>query len=269
VTNFVAALTLGSALVLALAPSALAQTPICETRGVAVSVDFPSGGRHACTIAANGDIVLTVPPEAEPINSSPWYAFRLSAAEPTRVNVALDYGAYEHRYAPKIARDGQVWEVLAARSVRVARGGHRATLRLQLGAGDTFVAGQPIDTSEAMLSWMRATLDPVEFTEFEYGRSVDGRALIGFVSGPVGAPLVVALTRQLPPETTGAAAFRAFVARFADDSTEAHVFREATGWFWRRRRTRTGWRADIGGSMSGASTSTVIGGRLHSRKRGR
>jgi hypothetical protein len=114
VTNFVAALTLASTLVLALAPSAQAQTPICETRGVAVSVDFSSGGRHACTIAVNGDIVLTVSPEAEPINSSPWYAFRLSAAEPTRVNVALDYGAYEHRYAPKIARDGQAWEVLAA-----------------------------------------------------------------------------------------------------------------------------------------------------------
>jgi Zinc carboxypeptidase len=218
-------LALALAFVVARAPDVSAQTPICETRGVQVSVDFPMGGRHACTISTNGEIVLSVLPEAEPINPSPWYAFRLTAAHALRVNVTLEYGAYKHRYAPRITRDGQTWTALAARRVRVKRDGHRAVLRLELPQGDSLIAGQPIQTTEAMLAWMRTTLAPAAFTEIEYGHSHDGRPLIAFTAGPRDAPLVVALTRQHPPETTGAGAFRAFVARLADDSAAAVAFR--------------------------------------------
>jgi hypothetical protein len=75
-----------------------------------------------------------------------------------------------------------------------------------------------------MHAWMRAALEGRGFEEVEYGRSVDGRPLIGYVGGE-GAELVVAITRQHPPETTGAAAFRAFVTRILSDTPEAHAFR--------------------------------------------
>ena len=206
-----------------LAP-ALAQTPICETRGVRVSVDFPGGGRHVCRVPADGEIVLDVVPEGEPINSSPWYAFRLDAAAPASVRVTLDYGAHEHRYAPKLTRDTVRWRSVAPRDVVVAADERRATITLALEPGATFVAAQPIETPEAVRAWARAMLAPHRFEEVEYGRSHDGRPLFAYRGGG-GSDLVVALARQHPPETTGAVAFRAFVERIMSDMPQARAFR--------------------------------------------
>jgi hypothetical protein len=208
------------AIAFAAAP-ANAQTPICATAKVSVSVDFPSGGRHACRIV-DGEIVLAVEPEGRPINPSPWYAFRLDASRRTQARVVLDYGADEHRYAPQTTRDGRTWRALAARDVNVSSDEHRATLRLSLREGATFVAAQPIVTPDAMHGWARALAQPAGFEEVEYGRSIDGRPLIAFRGGS-GSDLVVAITRQHPPETTGAAAFRAFTERML--SSDAAAFR--------------------------------------------
>jgi hypothetical protein len=217
-----AALTL---LALALAPDVAAQTPICESRGVQVSVDFPSGGRHLCRIADNGEIIIDVVPEGTPINGSPWYAFRLDAAERTEVRVSLDYGAHEHRYTPKLTRDGVNWRSVPQRRVLVAADERRASMNLQLDAGTTFIAAQPIETPSAVHAWARATLAPHSFEQVEYGRSIDGHELIGYRGG-AGDKLVVAITRQHPPETTGAVAFRAFVERLMSNTPEARAFRE-------------------------------------------
>ncbi len=98
-------------------------------------------------------------------------------------------------------------------------------MRLNIPAGATFIAAQPIETPAAMLDWTRQTLGSLGFEEIEYGRSTDNRPLIGFVGG-AGEELVVALTRQHPPETTGSAAFRAFVQHIASDRPEAIAFRQ-------------------------------------------
>lgn len=203
-----------------------AQTPICESRGVQVSVDFPSGGRHTCRVADNGEIILDVTPEATPINGSPWYAFRLDAAESTDVRISLDYGTYEHRYSPKMTRDGVNWRSVPPRRVTVAADERRASMNLRLDAGTTFIAAQPIETPSAVHAWARATLAPHMFEQVEYGRSIDGNPLIGYRGGS-GEDLVVAITRQHPPETTGAVAFRAFVERIMSDGPQARAFRES------------------------------------------
>jgi cytosolic carboxypeptidase protein 6 len=215
--------TLFAAALLA-APQALAQTTICETNGVRVSVDFPSGGRHTCRVS-DGEIVLDVIPEGTPINGSPWYAFRLDADHDARLRVTLDYGTYEHRYSPKFTRDGVSWASVRQRDVVVAADERRASMTLSLEAGTTFVAAQPILTPNAMHDWARATLAPHRFEQVEYGRSVDGQPLIAYRGGD-GPQLIYAMTRQHPPETTGAVAFRAFVERIMSDAAEARAFRE-------------------------------------------
>lgn len=206
------------------APAARAQTPICEVNGVVVSVDFPSGGRHTCRVTDAGEIILDVTPEGRPINGSPWYAFRLDAAADTTARITLDYGSYEHRYAPKYTRDGANWASVRSRDVVVSQDERRATMNLNVRQGTTFIAAQPIETPAAVHAWARATLAPHRFEQVEYGRSVDGQPLIGYRGGD-GDDLVVALTRQHPPETTGAVAFRAFVERLMSDSPQAQAFR--------------------------------------------
>lgn len=201
-----------------------AQTPICATATASISVDFPTGGRHGCRIEDERNITLTVPPEGRPINSSPWYAFRIDASARTRLNVTLDYDYTEHRYPPHFTRDGVTWRPIAPSDVLIDDANHRATLRLHLAPGTTFIAGQPILTTGAMHDWVRTQVAGEGFETIEYGRSIDGAPLVAYVGGD-GPELVVAITRQHPPETTGAAAFRAFVARIMSDDEQARAFR--------------------------------------------
>jgi cytosolic carboxypeptidase protein 6 len=206
------------------APATQAQTPICEANGVRVSVDFPAGGRHPCRVTDAGEIVLDVMPEGRPINGSPWYAFRLDANADTRARITLDYGDYEHRYAPKYTRDGTNWASVRRRDVIVSPDERRVTMSLSVREGTTFITAQPIETPNAVHGWARATLAAHRFEQVEYGRSIDGHPLIGYRGGE-GSDLVVAITRQHPPETTGAVAFRAFVERIMSDTPEARAFR--------------------------------------------
>jgi len=208
----------------AFATPALAQTPICESRGVQVSVDFPSGGRHTCRVGENGDVTLAVVPEGTPINGSPWYAFRLDAAAATDLRVVLDYGEYEHRYSPKLTRDGATWRSVPRRDVAVAADERRASMNLRLEPGATFIAAQPIETPTAVHAWAQQVIVPRGFEAIEYGRSIDDRPLIAYRAG-TGTDLVVAMTRQHPPETSGAVAFRTFVETIMADTPQANAFR--------------------------------------------
>ncbi|MEZ6023704.1 MAG: hypothetical protein R3C16_09915 [Hyphomonadaceae bacterium] len=159
-----------------------AQTPICEASGVQVSVDFTSGGRHTCRVADNGEIILDVTPEGQPINPSPYYAFRLDAQQRTRLRITLDYGEYEHRYAPKYTHDGVNWRSVPPRMLVVAADEHRATMTLNVEPGLTVVSAQPIETPAAMHAWARATLAPHAFEQVQYGTSIDGAPLIGIAA---------------------------------------------------------------------------------------
>ena len=218
-------LWLFGALALYLSPGgARAQTPICQSAGVQVSIDFTSGGRHTCRVTGAGEVILDVIPEGSPINGSPWYAFRLDAAERTSLRITLDYGQYEHRYTPKLTRDGASWRAVSPRDVVVAADARRASINLTVDAGMTVIAAQPIETPAAIHAWAGATLAPHAFEQVQYGTSTDGQALIGY-SGGEGADLIVAMTRQHPPETTGSVAFRAFVEHIMSDTPKAQAFR--------------------------------------------
>lgn len=211
-------------LLLAACATTPAAPPLCATDGVRLDVGFEGAGQHECMSAAEGRFELSVTPEAAEINPSPWYAFRLHAASPREISVTLDYGGYDHRYAPKLSQDGVSWRALESARVSADDEAGTATLQLSLPAGTTFVAAQPVITPGETLAWARRTLARAGFEEIEYGRSVEGRPLVGFTGG-AGDDLIVAFTRQHPPELTGAAAFRAFVETLAADSDDARAFR--------------------------------------------
>jgi hypothetical protein len=53
--------------------------PVCEPAGFKVLTDFQGGNINGCEFAPDGRLTISVAPENQPINSSPWYAFRLLA----------------------------------------------------------------------------------------------------------------------------------------------------------------------------------------------
>lgn len=204
--------------------SPINQAHECLVSGVRISADFTSGGRHDCNVKGT-EATLTVEPETLPINHSPWYAFRLDAETTTSITVVLEYAEATHRYHPHVSNSDGVWSRLDPQFVAIDPDGKRARLTLTPKAGQPiYVAAQPIETTEAAHAFMRETL-PAGFSAVEYGRSIDGAPLIGYVAGD-GPDLIVALTRQHPPEVTGAQAFRAFVKKITAEAPDAQAFRQ-------------------------------------------
>lgn len=188
---------------------------LCASHDVSVFADFPGAGRHDCVIAPDGSIIVSVdhePSVADGINPSPWYALRLHAARPGVQTLVLDYTDYKHRYSPEISRDRETWRSVREEVVLLSEDETRAVLALDLSRGDTWLAGQPVVTANEQVRWARSQMSSAGFAEVEYGRSEQGRPLVGFVGGNANAKeMIVAITRQHPPETTGQDAFRGFV----------------------------------------------------------
>ena len=201
----------------------ISREAICVGHGITVDAAFPTAGRHDCIVGPDGSIVVSVdhePALVEGINPSPWFAFRMRSDAPRTVSVTLDYTDYEHRYAPYVSTDGANWRLLDAGRISLNGKKTRATLKLDLPKGTLWVAGQPLSPARDNIDWTRRTLAGQGFTEAQYGKSLEGRPLIGFTGGG-GIDAIVILTRQHPPETTGQEGYRGFVERLVKRDDEA------------------------------------------------
>ncbi len=201
---------------------------LCHGAGLVIDTDFAAAGRHACVITPDGAVIVSVdhePTVVEGINPSPWFAFRVTSDTARQTSVTLDYTDYTHRYAPYVSADGRAWTPLAAGSTTLNERKTRATLKLDLPKGVTWVAGQPVSSAEDNLNWTRSALAGRGFEEKRYGKSLEGRDLIGFVGGG-GIDAIVILTRQHPPETRGQDAYRGFLERLLKrNDAAANTFR--------------------------------------------
>ncbi|MEZ6031113.1 MAG: M14 family zinc carboxypeptidase [Hyphomonadaceae bacterium] len=224
--------TLAIAAVFALGACSMLEAPppqgICASGAFYIDIAFPAAGRHDCVIAPDASVVVSVdhePTLTEGINPSPWFAFRINSQTARSLTVTLDYTDYKHRYRPYISRDGASWTALPDTAVVLNERETRATINLDIQPGVTWVAGQPLSPSRNNIDWTRRALAGAGFTEVEYGRSLEGRPLVGFVGGG-GIDAIVALTRQHPPETTGQEAYRGFVERLITrNDSKAVAFR--------------------------------------------
>lgn len=210
----------------------LLPAPLCAGDGLAIHADFPAAGRHDCVIAPDGSVIISVdhePAVIEGINPSPWFAFRIAPDSQRSATVVLDYTDYTHRYRPHVSSDGLTWTQLPDDSVTLNERRTRASVQLDVAPPGLWVAGQPLSPASANLDWTRSMVVPRGFSEVEYGRSLKRRSLTGFLGGGEGGDgLIVALTRQHPPETTGQDAFQGFVERLVTrDDQRARDFRAA------------------------------------------
>lgn len=230
-------LALAAALALAACQSAPISIPfmgpsppqgVCHGAGLVIDTDFAAAGRHACVIAPDGGVIISVdhePAVVEGINPSPWFAFRVVSDAARQASITLDYTDYTHRYAPYVSADGRAWTRLPPSDVTLNERKTRATLKLALAKGVTWVAGQPLSPAEDNINWTRNALAGRGFEEKRYGKSLEGRDLVGFVGGG-GIDAVVVLTRQHPPETSGQDAYRGFLERLLKrNDAAANTFR--------------------------------------------
>lgn len=200
---------------LVVAACATGPSPDVDDR-VEVRTDFPAGSQLAEVTSRGDSVHVRIVPEAEPINPSPWYALAIRAEQSTDLDLVLDYGRYRHRYRPWISRADGGWELVADDRVSLVGDGEQARIRVDVSAGHTIVAAQPIVDGGVYEAWYQAWFahNPGLVRE-TVGQSSDGRDLDAFTlladEPRSDRPLLITLGRQHPPEVTGAFALDGFV----------------------------------------------------------
>lgn len=195
--------------------------------GVTFSADFPRARLTECKLLAQGEYDLAVRPEDLPVNNSPWFAFKVTAAKESSIVAHLRCIGCTLRYRPKISTDGNQWVMLPEEAFTEGPQEHECTLKLEVGPNPLWVAAQePVSTAE-MKAWGR-TLERLPFvTMSEFGKSIRGTALWKLDIGKTDAKRHVSIIgRQHPPETTGSLALMRFIEEIAGDSEMARQFRE-------------------------------------------
>ncbi len=187
-----------------------------------------------------GNYVLTIMPENEPVNMSPWYAFKVWSARNRDINVKLVYPDFaRHRYDPKISRDGRTWSTLERARITDVEPGEGTTgarsrpksviLRLAVTRDPLWVSAQELQTSKHVFEWMDALTKRSGSAISEIGKSREGRPLRMITIGnPNARNKMLVISRQHPPEVTGYFAMQAFVEKIVDGSELSKQFRR--GW---------------------------------------
>lgn len=158
--------------------------------------------------------VVQIKPENEPINWSPWYAFKMWSKKDTTVQVILDFMDYKSRYWPKYSYDHKEWQRFSTSDFILGVDSTKVSLQLKLTKKPIWVAAQEIQSSTEVGSWLQQLKKRGKGDLKVAGVSKLGRDIpvIEFIQSPQ-HPTVVLLSRQHPPEVTGYLALQPFVER--------------------------------------------------------
>ncbi len=209
-----------------------------EVEGIFLSNQFK--GARLNGVSISGDtLTIRIEAENQPINTSPWYAFKIWSSSSKDVVLHFNYVNGLHRYFPKLSSDGIQWSPMDSSSFqldmnsrRIAFMGQtgdsvitrsRSFAKISIGPDVIWVSGQEIIDSENNTTW---------------ANSIDGeKTMIG--ESPMGAPIwkmdignidskkvLLVFSRQHPPEVTGNLAMRSFIEEIAGDSKLAKKFRK-------------------------------------------
>jgi cytosolic carboxypeptidase protein 6 len=198
--------------------------------GVTFDSQFATARLSECSRLGPDLYAAVTRPENRPINPSPWFAFRVRSATAKTITVQLTCEGTRLRYQPKISVDATHWVDLPAGAFTPGPNPEEGTLRLEVGPEPLWVAAQEIVSGDALEAWSR-TLERLPFvTRAEIGRSLRGKPLykldIDATLNGDKAGVIVLISRQHPPETTGSKALMRFVETVAADTPLARSFRE-------------------------------------------
>ncbi len=170
----------------------------------------------------------TILPENEPINDSPYYAFRIWSDEDQKVDIKLNYPTSKHRYLPKISTDGKNWKPIDSANFKLLDSGKNALLSLTIDENKLWIAAQELNTSTDAKNWAKQVATHKDVHYKTVGKSKLDRDLIAldiYQDEVKNKELIVVLSRQHPPEVTGYFAMQSFVDEVLKDNRLSNDFR--------------------------------------------
>ena len=189
--------------------------------GVSFSNQFEGARLNSVDQLNDSVFTVTILPENEPINHSPYYAFDVWSSSPKEITLKFKYPKkYKHRYVPKIKSNGS-WSV--ADSLAFQFDENFSSLKLQINPTAKIVSGQELHTSSIVYSWVDKLIEGKK--SFVRSKTIGEtklkrpfRVLDIYKGSPKNKPVLVLITRQHPPEVTGYFAFQAFLSTILEEN---------------------------------------------------
>jgi len=190
------------------------------------SNEFSGARLNGCEQISENEFKVIISPEYEPINKSPWYAFKVWSETKRKISVRFLYTYGSHRTRPWVSHDGEKWERLAERDHVVNRDLGEGTAKFAIGPKPLWIAAQELIGLKQLGNWTD-TKCALPFVQSSIiGQSIEGRPLRQFVlSETTNANYVFVIGRQHPPEVTGTIGMMSFVDVIAGNSKLAKKFR--------------------------------------------
>jgi len=167
---------------------------------------------------------LTILPENSPINSSPWFAFKVWSQSPKNLYFKLKYPTTVHRYNPKQSIDGLHWTNIP--SISLNADSSEASFKIQTKNDTLCIAAQELISSTMAYQWIDS-LGALSFIRKQIiGKSLLNNPISALKSNTSdGKKIIVVLSRQHPPEVTGYMAMQSFVNTITGNTELAKNFR--------------------------------------------
>ncbi len=200
-----------------------------EESGIYFSNDF-QGARLNDVIKKNdSSFIISILPENEPINPSPFYAFKAWSKSSKNIFLEFNYpDSYKHRYFPKVLSEGK-WLISDSSSFQELD--NKWILELTLDNRPIIISGQELNSSDIVYSWVNEVIRGKEtyVTFKKIGKSKLKRPFMVidiYKGSPEEKPIVVLITRQHPPEVTGYFAFKSYLSTILDENELSSDFLE-------------------------------------------
>ncbi|MCG6186692.1 M14 family metallopeptidase [Maribellus maritimus] len=202
--------------------------------GIFCSNNFEGARLNGAVLTHDTLLTVLVTPENTPINSSPWYAFKIWSETPKNVRLKITYNeGVSHRYYPKVSNNGKNWKKIDSTlyfldSVSLAKeeSPKFCEMNLSLSSDTLWIAAQELITSKQINSWAMKLAEKPFVSMFEIGKSFEGRPINAMqIGNRENKKLIMVLSRQHPPEVTGWLAMKWFVETLCSETKVAEEFR--------------------------------------------
>ena len=202
--------------------------------GVFMTNDY--SGARMNGVARTNDTLITVliTSENSPINPSAWYGFKIWSETEKELYVKLTYNENAfHRYFPKLSKDGATWKALDSLKYRAVKKmwnerelAESITMQLAVNPDTLWISAQELITSSVVDRWTNELLSNSFVSKSIIGESNEGRPVNLIKIGESDdQKMIMAISRQHPPEVTGFLAMQAFIETLCADTELARRFR--------------------------------------------
>lgn len=209
-----------------------------DNESVFFSNDFQGARLSGITQTSEDSFTLVVYAENEPINPSPWYAFKVWSTTPRDIKLYYTYQNAKSRYFPKLSADGLSWISLDSADYQEFEKGtadfgpgslpENIEITLSVSPDTLWVAAQELQTTKHIYSWMDGLAQQKDISIQSIGRSKERRDMrLMSIGAAASKDRVMIISRQHPPEVTGFLAMKSFVETVAGDSKLARKFRKS------------------------------------------